>query len=105
MMRLPILAVCLVAATPAVSAESLVGRWCSGDGNNTVIGAMSLRNDDVSCAFKTVKRRGATVIWRGVCSDVEGDTTETVTARVKAGKLTYRFSPGGNEVGPLSKCR
>jgi hypothetical protein len=104
-MRLQILAVCLVATTPAFAAESIVGRWCSSDGNNTVIGAMSLRNDDVSCAFKSVKRRGATVIWRGVCSSVEGDTTETVTATVKAGKLTYRFSPGGNNVGPVSKCR
>ncbi len=103
------IAVAIVTGPALAASNSVVGRWsepggsCSGAGI-TLIKPLSLRNDDVVCIFKSVKRKGSTVTWQGICDDVEGASQQTVTAAIKGKRLTYRFAPGGNWVGPLRRC-
>jgi hypothetical protein len=107
MRRILIFAFAALILSPALAKPaSLVGRWSAGDCSSdvTVIGAMSLRNADVDCRFKTVQRQGNTVIWKGTCDGAEGPSKETVTARLTGKSLTYSYSPGGNVVEGLRRC-
>jgi hypothetical protein len=107
-------ALALVLITGAAFAEkpkTIVGLWsapeggCSMDEGATRIGPKSLQNADVFCKFRTVRRKGATVIWKGPCDDVEGSTEQTVTATEKNGKLTLSYAPGGNVIEGLKRCK
>jgi hypothetical protein len=98
----------LTTTSVAKAATSIVGTWdfpnqtCE---NPIHITAMALRSEDVDCHFKSVKRVGNTVIWKGKCDDAEGGSAQTVTARLSAnGQLTILYSPGGNVVEKLTRC-
>jgi Protein of unknown function (DUF3617) len=90
--------------------RTIVGLWssvegsCLKDDGATVIGPKSLENIDVACRFATVQRKGNTVTWKGVCDDAEGSGEQTVTATERNGKLTIRYSPGGNVIEGLRRC-
>jgi hypothetical protein len=94
----------------ATAERSIVGVWyppgggCSLDDGGMTIGPKSLVNQDVSCTFSTVRRRGSTVTWRGICDGAEGANEQTVTATERNGQLTIRFSPGGNVIPGYRRC-
>ncbi len=51
---------------------SIVGEWASVakscSGNKITIGALSLRQSELGCRFRSVSRRGDEVTWRGECT-------------------------------------
>jgi hypothetical protein len=99
-----------LSAPLAAKSSSITGVWsapggsCKTTDGLTTIKAMSLRNDDVVCLFRSVKRTGETVIWRGTCDGAEGSTQQVVTATEKNGKLTIAYSPGGNVINDMVRC-
>jgi hypothetical protein len=92
-----------VAAKPA----SIVGDWRFPEetcANPLRIGPMSLASEDVSCRFASVKRTGNRVTWKGICDGAEGSSEQTVTATETKGRLTIRYTPGGNVLEGLVRC-
>jgi hypothetical protein len=105
------IALSIIFATPlAAKPRSIIGTWsapggsCRSADGLTMIGQMSLKNDDVTCKFRTVKRKGQSVTWQGPCDDAEGSSEQTVTASEKNGVLKIRYSPGGNVVENMVRC-
>jgi hypothetical protein len=109
-MIIGIAAVLFLSGPLAAKSKSITGLWSAPGGSCktadglTTIKAMSLQNDDVICRFRSVKRTGQTVIWRGICDGAEGSTQEVVTATEKSGKLTITYSPGGNVINDMVRC-
>jgi hypothetical protein len=97
-------------APVAAKSRSIIGVWSAPGGSCktadglTKIKPMSLQNEDVICRFRSVKRTGQTVIWRGTCDGAEGSTEEIVTATEKNGKLTISYNPGGNVIKDMVRC-
>ena len=102
-----ILAITLAASPLSAKPRSIVGDWVLPDQTCDTaihIGPLSLKSDDVDCRFRTVKRRGGKVTWKGVCDDAEGTAQETVIATESDGRLTIRFVRGGNVLEDLQRC-
>ena len=85
----------------------ILGKWAMPGGScqeAISIGAKSMKSADVDCRFKTVKRKGHVVTWKGICDDAEGSDKQTVIATEKNGRLTIRYVPGGNVLENLWRC-
>jgi hypothetical protein len=90
----------LALASPAFSAESIVGTWDNEDCSRPmVIGQLSLQANDTICHFDSVKRKGDTVTWKGDCN---GKRT-TVVAELSGGALSVDIGDQNNFVG-LKRC-
>ncbi len=94
--------------TPTLAAKSIVGLWdfpenaCSAP---IRLSALAMISEDVDCRFSTVKRKGNTVTWKGVCDDAEGSANQTVIAKLNSrDRLTIRYVPGGNVLPNLVRC-
>jgi hypothetical protein len=91
--------------------QSIVGLWSAPGGNcnqaegQTTITPMSLQNNDISCTFRTVRRIRRSVVWKGSCSDAEGNSKQTVTASENKGVLTIEYQPGGNVITNMVRCK
>jgi hypothetical protein len=102
---------CSLAASCSISqaATSIIGKWDFSAEKCRLpihISAMSMVHADVNCQFSSVKRRGNTVTWLGICEDDEGTSQETVTARLdRKGRLTISYGRGGNVLRNLVRCR
>lgn len=102
--------VLLAAPAMAQQPRSIVGTWhfpnegCKREQGAITISPMELESEDVLCKFKTVKREGNTVIWTGVCGDVEAGGNQRVTATETDKGLTIRYHPGGNVLEGLRRC-
>jgi hypothetical protein len=90
--------------------RSIVGVWsapggsCKPSDGLTTIMPMGLKNEDITCTFKTVKRIGPKVVWQGVCEDDEGSSNQAVTAIERNGKLSLGYAPGGNVIQDMMRC-
>jgi hypothetical protein len=98
----------LISTTPTLAAKSIVGIW-DFPGNNCSapirLSALAMKSEDVDCRFATVKRKGNTVTWKGVCDDAEGSANQTVIAKLNTkDQLTIRYVPGGNVLPNLVRC-
>ncbi len=111
-MRVLIAATVLLAASAAHAEKprSIVGLWafdsasCTEEAGAIRLGPKSMKGTDVYCRFRSVERKGNTVIWKGPCDDAEGSSEQTVTAVEKDGKLTITYTPGGNVLEGLGRC-
>lgn len=108
-MRSLVIAAVLLAATPALSTETIVGTWapdptrCTPVAGLVSIGPKSLTTDELSCRFTDVSRDADVVTWHGTCSDGTTRTPSTVVAALH-GDLTTSV----NRVGwspNLRRCR
>jgi hypothetical protein len=107
------LTVLIAAAAPAFAEKnrSIIGVWgleaetCTIESGALRIEAKRMSGADVDCRFDTVSRKGATVTWTGICDDAEGSSRQTVTATERKGRLTIRYSPGGNIIENLRRCK
>jgi hypothetical protein len=96
---------------PVSAAESIVGRWdypqnaCATPVSVTTIKPLSISSESLFCDFRSVKRQGKTVTWKGVCEFADDSSRQTVTARLmRNGSLSMRFAPRGIKLSGLRRC-
>jgi hypothetical protein len=95
----------------ASAAETIVGRWdypqnrCATPVSVLTIRPLSLSSESLFCKFNTVKRRGNTVTWKGVCEFADSTSKETVTARLRNGRLALSFASRGIRLSNLRRCK
>jgi hypothetical protein len=100
----------ILATTPIANAgTSIVGAWDFPNQSCETpirITAMAIKSDDVNCQFKSIKRLGNIVTWKGQCDDAEGSSEQTVIAKLNSkGELTIKYMPGGNVLVGLRRCK
>jgi hypothetical protein len=106
-----IAATVLPTSAMAQQPRSIVGDWTTaGQACTPLAGAisikpMSLSADEMSCTFTSVRREGATVIWRGACENSADERSSgTLRATEANGRLTIVF-PNGVLATNLVRCR
>jgi hypothetical protein len=100
-----------VSAGPAVTAETIVGRWgesaemCSG-AMAIDIAPMALRSEEFACEFTDVSRAGDVVTWKGRCFvREEPPRRETVVATLNPDRsLDIDFRGSGSSARDLRRC-